>query len=321
MTGRTAGHGIELLLPGAEADDRERWLETRARGVTASEIGVIMGLSSYQSAFSLYWEKKGMIPPEPDNPRMALGRYLEGFVCDQFAERYPDYELIRLGLTCSSERMWQMATCDRIAVPRGSDYGSMIAMYPVPVEAKTSGTFDGWGPEGSDQVPLAYRCQVLWQMDVLGADHGYVVCLFLLTQEIRVYEIARDDDDIAVLRHAAQEFLHRLDTGDHPPIDGSAATRRALQHLYPLDDEMPAVQIPRMLVRRYESAVRNYREAQERKNIADNLMREALGEAKQGVDVRSGEKIVSRSVYNVNGHYRKATTVDRLTPSRKGKDG
>jgi putative phage-type endonuclease len=310
-TGRTAGHAIELMDAAAPWDDRERWLDVRRGGVTASEIGVIMGFSPYQSAFSLYWEKRGMLPEEPDNPRMSLGRTLEPYVCDQFALRYPGLTLTQLGLAAHRERPWQMATCDRIA----SD--ALNGAAPFPAEAKTSSLSDGWGPDGSEQVPLAYRCQVLWQMDVLGADAGYIACLFLLTQDIRVYEIPRDDEDIAVLREHAQEFLRRVRDRDDPPVDGSSATRRALRYLTPPDEDAAPARLSPRLRLSYEAAVRDYRRAEARKNLMENRVRDALGEARYGVDARTGKKVVTRSVYPVKEHVRKATVVDKLIPARK----
>jgi len=53
------------------------WHAWRATKVTASDVGAVMGLSPFETAFGL-WEKKiGARPPTPDNPAMARGRALE----------------------------------------------------------------------------------------------------------------------------------------------------------------------------------------------------------------------------------------------------
>jgi len=322
MTGRSAGHAVELLLPGADTDDRERWLEVRRRGITASEIGLILGYrpsADAPSPFALYQQKLGLAD-DTDNPRLRLGRYLEGYVCDVFADRHPEYHVLRLGLAASSERMWQMASCDRVAVPAGqlaTHGGQLTLAQPVPVEAKTSSTYDGWGPDGSEVIPVHYFTQVMWQMDVLGAPAGYVACLFLLTQKVRVYEIPRDDDAIAVMREAAAEFRQRLEDRNPPATDELPATRRALAAMYQPDPGVADVALPRRLAVSYLAAVRAYSAAEQRKRKWENRVRAAMGAARYAVDGRTGEKIATRTVYKTTGYYREGGTVDRLTPARR----
>jgi putative phage-type endonuclease len=299
------------MPPGAELTDRDQWLELRRTGVTASEIGVILGLSSWQSAFSLFWEKRGELADRTDDSRMALGRYMESYVAGEFSRALPWMALTRMGLARSSERPWQLATCDRLALP---EPGTAV----VPVELKTSSTFDGWGPAGSDVVPLAYRAQVLWQMDVVGADSGYVAALFLLTQETRVYEIGYDESDILVMREAAQEFLARVAHGDAPQIDGSAATRAALSQLYAgVEDTRAPVQ--HRLAVSYQAACRNYAAAEARKRLLENRLRAAMGEARVAIDARTGDKVATRLRYERAGYEVDATVIDSLRAARERK--
>src|SRR5258707_14941499 len=102
-----------LVLPGTAPE--AEWLEARRRGITASEIAVVMGLSSYSSPFALYHQKTGMLPGQDDSMAMALGRHLESFVVELFRERHPDLIVgNRDGryLFAHPERPWQMATPD-----------------------------------------------------------------------------------------------------------------------------------------------------------------------------------------------------------------
>ena len=309
------GSARELLPAGSETSAREAWLELRRRGVTASEIASVLGISAQPSRFALWWQKKGVLDDEYDNTRMALGRFLEPFICDQFALSCPEYTVLRCGLSASAQRPWQLATFDRVAVPAGHDEHQHV----VPAEAKTwSYVDDQWGPDGSDIIPLHYRCQVMWQMDVLGADYGYVICLFLLTQEIRTYCIAYDADDAEVMRSAAQEFLLSLERNIEPDIDGSASTAHALKSIYSDLDEDDA-QLPRSLVIRYRSALRRYDAARSRKELLTNQMRAALGRSRRGVDARTGERVVTRSIYQRKAYTVERATVDQLTPVRPRK--
>jgi putative phage-type endonuclease len=161
------------------AASEAEWLEARRRGVTASEIAVVMGLSPYSSPFALYHRKRGDLPEQADNTAMALGRYLEEFVTEQFEDR-SGLHVMAAGLFAHPDRPWQMATPDRL-ICEGSHCGyppgacdcthDVIAV----LECKTSASYDGWGEDGGDEIPVHYRCQVLWQMDVLGVTTGHRV--------------------------------------------------------------------------------------------------------------------------------------------------
>ena len=81
-------------------------------------------------------------------------------------------------------------------------------------EAKTSATYDGWGEDGSDEIPVHYRCQVLWQMDVLGVTTGVSSpACSLHSRTFRVYEITLDADaehDLKLMREEAEMFWSRI---------------------------------------------------------------------------------------------------------------
>lgn len=53
------------------------WHEWRLSRITASEAAIIMGVSPYATPYVLWMRKKGLLPPQPDNPGMARGRALE----------------------------------------------------------------------------------------------------------------------------------------------------------------------------------------------------------------------------------------------------
>ena len=159
------------------------WLEARRQGITASEIAIVMGLApaEWPSAFSLYHQKLGDLPAAEDSLSLRVGRHFESLVCELFAERYPGLDVYGDGrmLYAHPGRPWQRATPDRLLYesPRVLHLRAdedvvctCIVSEPVAVlEAKTSATYDGWGDDGTDEIPVHYRCQALWQMDVMGA--------------------------------------------------------------------------------------------------------------------------------------------------------
>jgi putative phage-type endonuclease len=314
-----------LVLPGTapEAD----WLEARRTGVTASEIAIIMGLSPYGSPFEMFHRKSGTLPPsQPDSEAMALGRHMESYIAERFGERYPGLHLAGTGreLYASPARAWQMATPDRLAYEaQGAGEPHLLHMIPplAVLECKVDGGSDEWGEDGSDEIPVHYRCQVLWQMDVMGADAGFVACLMWQRRKIRVYELGMDDAaraDLALMRDAAEDFLARIEHDEAPDVDWRPATAAALKHLHPTVEDRE-VAVGRQLTRSYRAAYRNFKAAEKRKDEMTNRVLAEMGSARTAVEAATGAKVAGRQVYDVKESVRKAYTVNKLVIARGSK--
>jgi putative phage-type endonuclease len=308
-----------VLIPTASEAE---WLEARRGGITASEIAVVMGLSPYESPFALYHRKLGILPPPEDTDAMRIGRHLEYLVCEMFGERHPEFVQLGdgRGLWRHPDRRWQMATPDRLlhehhGEPRG--WSPPIAV----LEAKTAASYDGWGNGDSDEIPVHYRCQVLWQMDVMGTGTAFVACLFLHARQLRVYEITLDaaaKDDLELMRREAQWFLfHHVAAKNAPDVDWRPATTEALKTLHPLIEDRHVV-VPARLAARYRAACKAVKAAERRKALTENLIRARLGTASRVMDGATGQLLASRQVYEVPAKTveRKAFTVDKLMPAK-----
>ena len=62
----------------------EDWLKQRQSGIGGSEIGILMGVSSFSTPYQLYLRKKGEIPPTKENDAMRWGHYQEDGVAKEF---------------------------------------------------------------------------------------------------------------------------------------------------------------------------------------------------------------------------------------------
>ena len=66
---------------------REEWLYDRLKGIGGSDVGAVLGLNKYKSAYTLWAEKCGLLQDEEeDNEAMRVGRDLEQYVADRFTE-------------------------------------------------------------------------------------------------------------------------------------------------------------------------------------------------------------------------------------------
>jgi putative phage-type endonuclease len=295
---------------------RAAWLAARREGVGSSDIAAILGLSAWESQFGLWHRKFGDLGDQEDSDAMRWGRRLEDAVAAEYAYLHPELEVHRVGLCRNQERPWQQCTPDRLV------YDGDTPVFPL--EIKTDGSYDGWGHDGSDEIPVGYRAQALWQLDTLGFER-ITVAVLISGRTYREYEIAYHPGDVATMRAAAQRFLGRTVP---PPIDDSTATATALKSVNPLL-EPSNVEINQTLASLYERAVRSAVAAEKRKMLATNRLRAALGNGKYAV--HAGKKYAVRSVYDADRldvtrlrrehpdiaeQYRVSGTTDKITPAR-----
>lgn len=310
MTSTDMPAAPRLIPTSGEAE----WLAARRTGITASEIAVVMGLSPYSSPYALYHQKLGVLDGPDETDAMALGKHMESYVAAKFAERFPEFGIGGDGLTlwAHADRPWQMATPDRIVFEAARLSGPNLAV----LECKIDGGSDEWGDDGSDQIPVHYRCQVLWQMDVMGVATGYVAAFLWSRRKVRVYEITLDSGalaDLKIMRDTAWCFLDDIRDGREPAIDWRPATTDALKRLHP-DVEDRDVPVSRMPIIQYRAACKAYKAAERRKDLATNRLRQLLGNGHRITDALTGEVVARRDVYDVKAHTRKASHVDKLVP-------
>lgn len=302
---------IELLPPAEAVHGNERWYELRRQGITASEIAIVMGISPYGSPFSLYWQKANDWRWE-GNDLTSAGRHLEGAIAEWWwSERGAGYgRMAEAGLYAHPERPWQLATPDRLIlhVTRPSVFilGSLLECKWVAY------SWDGWGEEGTDEVPVHYRAQALWQLDTLGVDEVHFAALG--PGGFRSYLVRRDEDDLVLMRKAAAEFMAQLEAGDPPPLDSHSATIGALKKLYPSVGTGEVEVSPELATK--------YRVARAAKKVAEERIAECEAEIRYlleedcGRAVCNGKLVASRSVYERAAYSVVATTIDKLNPGR-----
>jgi len=271
---------IELLPPAETGPDNPRWHELRRAGVTASEIAAVMGLSKWDSAFNLYWSKLNGWRDD-GNEYTAGGRHLEDAIAEWWiAENDPLENLVLrpAGLYAHPDRPWQLATPDRL-VRRYVEGRPGVSRLAALLECKwvAAPSWDGWGEEGTDEIPVYYRAQALWQADVLGVDTVYVAALG--PGGFRAYVVHLDDRavaDLELMRAAGLDLRRRIEEGDAPDLDGHDATIGALRKLHP-DVGDGDVQVPLELAERYRLARLDRDEAKDRVAACEAEIRAALG--------------------------------------------
>jgi hypothetical protein len=213
-----------------------------------------------------------------------------------------------------------MATPDRLLCDRddlwepGAMVGALECKYVI-------GGWDGWGESGTDEIPVHYRAQALWQADVLEVPEVFVAAWH--GADLRVFRIRRDERDVRVMRAAGERFMHRLAVGDAPNVDEHTATLRALKALHPdLDDREQEVSA---------ATADGYRRARALKartaaaaDLWEARLRVEMGNARRAA--AGGRFVASRSIYELGGEDYDlhaldgiSPVVDRLNPARSKK--
>lgn len=268
--------GAELVGHFSPADPR--WHDLRNTGIGGSEIAAIMGLSPWDSAFSLWHRKRGHVEPKPSTAEMSWGHRHEDTIARWYRDVNPGVRVARTGTWRNLERPYQLANPDRLLSGRKI------------LEVKTDRSGDGWGAQHTDEIPVYYRAQALWYLDVLGWDTADIAVLIGLS-DARIYTVRWNADEVGVIRKAAEDFWQSVQTGVQPPLDGHDATYRVMREVHPGLDDL-AVEIPEELATRYRAACAGERVAVRHKQEAVVRMLDAMGTARRATC--NGESIAIR---------------------------
>lgn len=261
------------------------WLEERKRTIGGSEIGAILGLNPWQSAYSLWAERTGRIPAFDGNLQTKLGTFLEEFVARLFEEssgkkvqrtnyiyRNDDYPILH-------------ASPDRLLV--GEDAG---------LEIKTTSAYNSGKFKGED-FPGQYYAQAVQYMMVTQRRQWYIAVLVGNT-DFHIYHLHRDpmdkpdfcdgsllvtDGEMTALYKAAVDFMDCLVRDVPPALDGSEATHDALASVYSQGGETPKQLYGRDgMVERWISLKKQIAVLTDEKDEIQNVLCADLGNSEEG---------------------------------------
>ena len=251
------------------------WNELRSKGIGGSEIGTIMGLNPWESAFALWAKRTGQIPDPPlDGWSIRFGRAFELPMLELWAEEHPEYEVFLTGTWRHPNIEYMLANPDAIA--RHRETGEWMV-----VEIKTSR--GSWG-----ETPPHYVAQVMHYMEVLNLQRAVIVAVAGWNYEERWvdYDEFQSDSQIAV----AAMFWEHLQNVSRPEWDGSKATYEAVRYLHPdiENNEVDLGELGSALV----GANKLFGESEEMLNQCKSAVLDVMGKAKYGYIMRNGEKYV-----------------------------
>lgn len=242
-----------------------------ASKVTASKVAAILGLSPWESPYSMWLKMRGDIAPDDTNNADAKkrGHYLESGVVQWWLDQHDDYVRAEYCETQAYRESdgWAAATPDLL-----HDDGTRIVL-----DAKTSASADDWG----DEPPAYYLVQSLWQMWVCDADVAYIAVLFGRPQlAFREYRIERDNALIESIVAKCRAFYDSLSSDEPPELDDTVATYEAIRSLHPDIDRDLDVEVTRDAAHEYVTANLALKDAETRERAAKTVLLDAMGRAR-----------------------------------------
>jgi putative phage-type endonuclease len=279
--------------------------------MSASKVAAALGLSVWESRFSLWHKMAGSLDSPPQTVEQARGHYLEPAIRAWFADQHPEWDVRTTGTWQHSARPWQIASPDgEIWVPPPGSNAIALKTLRL-LECKTDAHPDGgpdpeWGEEGTDQIPAGYRAQVMWTMDTIGATTTHVAVLSAYLN-FREYRVDYDPDEAADIRERVTKFMDTLPSGKHPrrpDIDAHTATYESIRAMNPLivDDR---VELDEETALRYIAAIDAEVAARNEKRWSTSLVADAMGDLKYATYM--GVKIARREQKSGGTPYVKQT--------------
>ena len=179
---------------------RVDWLKLRRHSIGGSDAAAIVGLNDYASPFSVWSDKQGVVEDKPDNEAMRQGRDLEDYVAQRFCAE-TGKRVKRCNYTLYNTLYpFAHANIDRSIV--GENAG---------LECKTTSALNTRKFKNGD-FPANYYVQCMHYMAVTGCDKWYLAVL-VLNKAFMVFEIARDEGEIAALMEAERDFWAHVEAG------------------------------------------------------------------------------------------------------------
>lgn len=208
--------------------------------IGGSDVASILGISPWKTAYEL-WEEKTTDWQEPSSEErdkvLRRGKKLEPMVIEMLQEErnvwvvdrnqvYSDSEYPFLRAEIDYEYILDNDLVERVSKdsqPRHGlyEFGFSLRTPPDNIgngDVKTVHPFAAkdWGEEGTDEVPAYYVAQFQHGLMVKKRDICMVAAL-IGADDLRVYEVRRDQEIIDFIRQACLNFWHEHVLKNVPP--------------------------------------------------------------------------------------------------------
>lgn len=203
----------------------EEWLSIRNRYIGGSDAGAVVGMNPYKSAYTLWAEKTGKLPAFEGNITTRVGAYLEDLVAHMFQEETGKRVQKNNSTLVNSKFPFACANLDRI-----------VCGEKALLEIKTTNSLPNMKQIRGGEFPDTWYCQMTHYLAVSELEKAYLAVL-VNCREFHVFELERDEDEIASLMRAEADFWEKVKNNTPPAVDGHESTGKTIAAMYPESGE------------------------------------------------------------------------------------
>ena len=266
---------MAVILASTENMPYDEWLDWRKKGIGGSDASVVCGINRYRSPIELWMDKTNQIPYQEAGEAAYWGTQLEALVRAEFTKRTgievnPANQLLQ-----SEEHPFMLANLDGECMH--PTYGKCV------FEAKTASAYKAG--EWDDAIPDEYMLQVQHYMAVTGYMGTYIAVL-IGGNTFRWKFIERDEALISMLIQLESAFWKQVQELVPPAMDGSEAAAKFLSERFPNSVAKSKIELPEPaleLIRQYEIACDHVNQYAEKKQEAENMLKNMLGNNEIGI--------------------------------------
>lgn len=277
----STGHIIAVHQPG-DADWIQPGSPEHLSMISPSKVGAIMGLSRWESPYSLWCRMKGLLPPEKAKDAYDLGHDVEPLAANRWRRKNPGWRLspgeVQFVVDPEHFGFPAMATLDRRGV-RGRS--RRVVEFKM---ARDQNDSDKWGDDLSGDLPADYWTQVLVAMLFTGWTDipGQLLAMGPRIDDERIYEVVYDGDakqEAAFIIGECRTFYQSL-SGDTPPeLDDSPATYETVRLQHPDIEKGAEVELTSELADEYLTATADLKMVETAARLAKTRVLDAMKNA------------------------------------------
>jgi putative phage-type endonuclease len=255
--------------------DKLNWLKERQKGIGGSDVGAILGLNKYKSAFQVYLEKTEEITEdtlEEEKEEVYFGHVLEDMVAKEFTKRTGKRVRREKRQLISKDYPFMIANIDRRVVGENAI-----------LECNTTSVYNKAKWE-AEEIPAAQLLQYQHYLKVTEAEKCYVAVL-IGGQKFALKEVIRDEELIQMVIKEEKNFWeNHVIKKVPPPMDGSLAAEGYLKTKYKVSNSNLEIALEADFGNKfanYFTLKDTMKEMEDQLRLIENQIKNRLGEAEK----------------------------------------
>lgn len=245
--------------------------------VTPSKIAAILGVSRWQSPFSVWHSMKGNLPDQPPSDRFDAGHDAETYAALRWLRKNPGWRVSAGEVQYVVDPEW-FGFPAAVTLDRRATSGRAHRV----LEVKTANDLYEWGdPQLDGNLDEGYTTQQLAQMAFTGwtKHSAHLMVLGPRWGFERIYETSFQVDVWSWMLGEIRKFWDSLQGDVAPDLDDSVATYSAVRAMHPDIEDGAEVELPSDLAEKFLTATTDLKIAESTARLAKTRVLDTMKRA------------------------------------------